>query len=324
MVGIAGIGVAFPEKVVSTWETYAEPNGLRRDIWERMGCHSTYVLELPQTPTDLAVEAARQALGEANVQPEEIDVIISNNYNSEYLYWQTSAKVQDLLGCENAFTFDIFGGCNAVGPVVRAALDLFAADDSVKTALLVLTEAVSGETWPQFISDGACVLVLKRDHPDLVLLSHSQVSNIFPSFQRLPIGGTETPFTTDLVLVGNVYRNFEFSAAQYRQEIKPIIYPSCKQSIEEAVHKAGYEMNDLAQVFFVHQQKNVNQKMLEMFDMSPDLSPIDYIDDMGHVSGSDVFICLKRSIQDGRVHKGDVMAFEVMGLMDFHGWVIKY
>ncbi|UNL86791.1 3-oxoacyl-[acyl-carrier-protein] synthase III C-terminal domain-containing protein [Priestia koreensis] len=324
MVGIAGIGVAFPKKIVDTWETYAKPGGMRKDIWERMGCHSTYVLEPPSTPTDLAIEASKKAFAEAGIDPEEVDVIICNNYNSEYLYWQTSAKVQNLLGCHNAFTFEIFGGCNAVGSVIRASIDLFEQDDSIKTCLVVLTEAISGETWPQFISDGACVLVLKRDYKHLEFLSHSQVSDIFPTMQRLPIGGTASPFTKDIIFEGNVYQNFEFSAVQFRQEIKPLIYPSCKKVIDESLEKAGYTTADLSQIFFVHQQKYVNKSMLEMFNLPTDLSPLDYIDDMGHVSGCDVFICLKKALNDGKIQKGDIMSFAVMGLMDFHGWVIRY
>lgn len=324
MVGIAGIGVAFPEKVVDTWETYAKPNGLRRDVWERMGCHSTYVLEQPLTPTDLAVQAAKQAMLEAEIVAEDVDVIICNNYNSEYLYWQTSAKVQCLLGCDNAFTFDIFGGCNAVGSAVRSAYDLFEQDDSINACLIVLSEAISGETWPQFISDGACVLVLKRNCEELEILAHSQVSDIFPTMQRLPVGGTVTPFSKDMTFDGNVYSNFEFSALQFRQEIKPLIFPSCKKTIEKSLAKAGYSTSDLSQVFFVHQQKYVNQSMLEMFNLPSNLSPVDYIDDIGHVSGCDVFICLKRAMKEGRVKKGNLLSFAVMGLMDFHGWVIRY
>ncbi|MGH1143307.1 3-oxoacyl-[acyl-carrier-protein] synthase III C-terminal domain-containing protein [Bacillus pseudomycoides] len=324
MIGIAGIGVTFPDKVVDTWERYAQPNGIRKDIWQRMGCHSTYVLEPPLTPTDLAVQAANKALLEAKVNKNEVDLIICNNYNSEYLYWQTSAKIQSLLGCENAYTFDVFGGCNAVGSVVRSAIDIMSQDSSVQNCLLVFTEAISGETWPQFISDGACALLLKREYSDLVFLSHSQVSDIFPSFQRLPVGGTAKPFEKDMKFSGNVYENFEFSAENFRKEIKPIIYPSCEKAIREAIHKSGYKISNIDQIFLVHQQKYVNEKILEMLDLDLNLSPIDYIDDMGHVSGSDVFICMKRAIEDGRIKKGDLLVFAVMGLMDFHSWVIRY
>ena len=57
--------------------------------------------------SDLAVEAARDALADAGITPEQLDMILLGTDSPDYTTPATSVVVQHKLGAVNAGTFDI-------------------------------------------------------------------------------------------------------------------------------------------------------------------------------------------------------------------------
>ena len=61
--------------------------------------------------SDLAVEAAKNALADAGITPEQLDMILLGTDSPDYTTPATSVVVQHKLGAVNAGTFDIGCAC---------------------------------------------------------------------------------------------------------------------------------------------------------------------------------------------------------------------
>lgn len=322
--GIAGIGVALAESRVDPWKEIAPAAGMKESLRDYLGCYSVPIANGQESPSHFALTAALRALEEAGICPSEVDVVISNNITSDYLDWQMSGYLASELGIEDVTTFDIYAGCNSAGIAYQAAMAIMKADPSVGTILIALSEHLGGGTFPQFIGDGGCAWVLRRGHADLTLVDFSNINAEMPRLGLLPEGGVINPFTPESRFDGEWQDNVEFNMDAYKQELKPIFVPMCASPFLEVCEKAGIAPDEVDRIFLVHQQKEFNRKLIAHLGVDESKTPLHYIHDMGHISGFDVFICLKRAMDEGLVVKDDLVGLVVMGLGELHAFLIRY
>ncbi len=84
------------------------------DEWiiKRTGISERRILE-DNTPTySLAVKAARQAINDSGLLPENIDLILLTTSTPDYLTPSTSCIIQKETGAENAAAFDLVAACS--------------------------------------------------------------------------------------------------------------------------------------------------------------------------------------------------------------------
>ncbi len=60
----------------------------------------------------MAIEAAREALASADVDPESIDALIVSTVTPDMLFPATACLVQDAIGAKNAWGFDLSAACS--------------------------------------------------------------------------------------------------------------------------------------------------------------------------------------------------------------------
>jgi len=110
---ITSVGHFLPEDKLTNFdlEKMVETN----DEWirTRTGIEERRILKDPEKATSyMAAEAAKEALEEAGVQPEEVDLIIVATVTPDYIFPSTACLVQDAIGAKNAFAFDLSAACS--------------------------------------------------------------------------------------------------------------------------------------------------------------------------------------------------------------------
>ena len=82
------------------------------DEWisSRTGIRERHLVK-DETTAGLSLEAARQALAAAGVEPEELDMIVVGTLTGDYVTPSTACEVQAGLGAVNAVAFDINAAC---------------------------------------------------------------------------------------------------------------------------------------------------------------------------------------------------------------------
>ncbi len=110
-VAITGIGAKAPERIVTNHDIakLVETN----DEWiiERTGIRERRFAAEGEALSHYAIPAARIALEQAKVAPEEIDLIIVCTLTPDMVFPCTAALVGDALGAKNAAAYDLSAGC---------------------------------------------------------------------------------------------------------------------------------------------------------------------------------------------------------------------
>lgn len=111
-VGIIGIGSCVPERVLTNSDLEKMVDTSDEWIVQRTGISERRILD-KDTPTyTLAVEAARQAIKDSGIRPEQIDLILVTTSTPDFLTPSTSCIVQKETGAVNAAAFDIMAACS--------------------------------------------------------------------------------------------------------------------------------------------------------------------------------------------------------------------
>lgn len=170
MESIIGTGAAFPERYVTNEELAARVDTSDEWIRSRTGIASRCIVE-KETAVSLAVEAARKALENSSVLPEEIDLIITATGSSEQIFPCTACEVQAQIGAVSAGCFDLNAACTGFVSAYQMAVGQLRAG-LAKNVLIIGTEALSHLVdWDDrstciLFGDGAGAVLVTTDGAD--------------------------------------------------------------------------------------------------------------------------------------------------------------
>lgn len=164
---IRAVGAGLPERRVSNEELSRSLDTSDEWIRSHTGIGWRHIIAPGQATSDLAVQAARQALERAELTPAEIDLIIVATTSPDYFGCPaTACIVQHKLGASRAGTFDLVAACSGFIYGLAAAKGMLLTG-SAKRALVIGAEALSRITdWSDrntcvLFGDGAGAAVLE-------------------------------------------------------------------------------------------------------------------------------------------------------------------
>lgn len=163
-----GFGAALPKQCVSN---DALPRDLdTSDEWisRRTGIKQRYIAEESdgETTASLATAAAREAMKDAGVSPEDIDLIVVATATGDFTFPATATVVQRDLGVKQGAAFDVNAACSGFIYVIDI-VDSFIKCGKARCALVIGAETFSKVVdWHDrstcvLFGDGAGAVVLK-------------------------------------------------------------------------------------------------------------------------------------------------------------------
>lgn len=323
-VGIAGIGVYYPETKVHTLEE-ARKVDLPDRVYDLINVKTIFKAEDHVHSSHLSLLGAERALEDANMEAGEIDLIIASGIFKDFYKWKMSNFLKDGLGAKNAMTIDVDGGCAAFYQSTELAFDQIRADTGINTVLIASGERLFGYGWPTFLSSGGQAIILKRGHEDFNYLGFS-TSNLIEHHEVgfFVKGGTEQPFAPGMEWHKKLTDNVAVDADNYYDNVKPIVIPRFKEVAEHVMGQCGVTISDIDYMVTVHQQHNLPDRILKELGR-PDLaSTKDYAVDLGHFSGADNYITLDLARSEGKIKKGDLILNLGLGACAWFASLIKY
>ncbi len=137
-------------------------------IYERTGIKRRYRAAKDEYTSDLGFKAAEQALKNANLTAQEIDLIIVATTTPDNIFPATAVKIQQKLNIENICAFDVQAVCSGFIYALTIA-DKFLKTGSAKKALVIGAETMSrimdwnDRTTCILFGDGAGAVVLSTE-----------------------------------------------------------------------------------------------------------------------------------------------------------------
>jgi 3-oxoacyl-[acyl-carrier-protein] synthase-3 len=173
---IIGTGSHLPARRVTNHELAQTVDTSDEWITTRTGIRQRYLAEAGQTTSDLALQASKQALDTAGVEPADIDLIIVATTTPDQVFPSTACLLQNKLGNKGAIAFDVQAVCSGFVYALAIA-DNFIRAGQVRTALVVGAETLSRILdWNDratcvLFGDGAGAIVLRADDTPGILAS---------------------------------------------------------------------------------------------------------------------------------------------------------
>lgn len=175
-IGIVGMGIHLPNKVVTNFDMEKMVDTSDEWIKTRTGISQRYLAEDDVSASDLGTEAAKKALEDAKLSPEDIDLIIVATATPDMFFPSTACIIQGNLGAKNAAAFDISAACTGFIYGITVAQQ-FISTGYYKTVMVVGTETLSRIVdWSDrstcvLFGDGAGAVILKQVEDGYGILS---------------------------------------------------------------------------------------------------------------------------------------------------------
>jgi 3-oxoacyl-[acyl-carrier-protein] synthase-3 len=139
--GIIGLGGYLPAGVLTNDELAQRFDVTPQWIFERTGIRQRHVVAADQRCSDLAVEAARRALADAQTAPDALSLVILATSTPDQLSPASAARVQHALGATRAGSFDLSAACSGFMYALTLACQLV--DSGQHERILVVGAEVS-------------------------------------------------------------------------------------------------------------------------------------------------------------------------------------
>ncbi len=140
--GILGTGFYVPEKIMTNADLEKIVETSDEWIVERTGIKERRIAEDNQPMSDLAMKAAQNALADAGVAAEDLDLIIVATLTSDRIIPSTACMIQNLLGAKHAAAFDLSAACSGFAYAASVAAQ-FIETGAYKKALVIGAETLS-------------------------------------------------------------------------------------------------------------------------------------------------------------------------------------
>jgi 3-oxoacyl-[acyl-carrier-protein] synthase-3 len=109
--GLRGTGSAVPERILDNEAMARLVDTSDEWIVQRTGIKERRIVAEDQSTSDLCIEASRKALADAELDAEELDLIVLATVTPDMHVPATACKIQAELGATRAFAFDLQAGC---------------------------------------------------------------------------------------------------------------------------------------------------------------------------------------------------------------------
>ena len=306
---IKGCGGYLPERVVTNNDLAKLVNTSDRWITERTGIRERRIAAEGELTSSMGALAARAALDDAGLAPEDIDLIILATSTPDQTFPATAVTIQAELGITHGAAFDMQAVCSGF-VFALATADSYLKSGQFKRALVIGAEAFSRILdWQDrstcvLFGDGAGAVVVEAQKLNGALTDRGILATSLRSDGRyrdkLYVDGGPSSTGT----VGHVRMD---GPEVFRHAVTKI-----SEVIDATLAQAGYKASDVD--WFVPHQ--ANKRILDGAARKLGLDParvIITVDKHANTSAASIPLALSQGRTDGRIKTGDLVLLEAMG-----------
>ncbi len=306
---VMGVGSALPRRVLTNAELALMVDTSDEWIVQRTGIRQRHIASDDETTASLGEAAARAALANAGLTPDDIDLIILATSTPNHTFPATSVEIQQRLGMRHGFAFDLQAVCSGFVYAVSVA-DLHIRCGMAKRVLVIGAETFSrildwsDRTTCVLFGDGAGAIVLEAAEAggttaDRGILASALRSDGTHKDKLYVDGGPSTTGT-----VGHL-----------RMEGKEVFKHAVgmiTDVVASTLSAGGVTAEDLD--WFVPHQANL--RIIDASAKKMGIAPskvVATVSEHGNTSAASVPLALAVAVADGRIRKGDLVLIEAMG-----------
>ncbi|HQN50522.1 MAG TPA: beta-ketoacyl-ACP synthase III [Phenylobacterium sp.] len=306
---VTGVGGYLPSEVVTNDDLAKVVETSDEWIQERTGIRQRHRASPDQAVSDLAVEAARQALERAGRTAADVDLIIVATTTGDLTFPATATIVQRKLGAPVGIAFDVQAVCSGFVYALSTA-DGFVARGRSKCALVIGAETMT--RLMDWTDRGTCVLF--GDGAGAVVLEPQAGQGTIDDRGLLGFALRADGTKQDLLYVdGGVSTNGQIGhlRMQGNQVFRHAVV-NISEAVIAAAADAGVEVSSV-DWFIPHQ---ANSRILEGVARRlgiDEAKVISTVAEHANTSAASIPLAMAKGVEDGRIKPGQLLLLEAMG-----------
>ena len=301
-VGIMGTGSYVPERILTNDDLAKIVDTNDEWITTRTGIRERRIAADDEATSDLAFKAAEKAIIDAEIDKNEIELIIVATMTQDHLTPSTAALVQDKLGIKAA-AFDVSAACTGFIYGFTAGYSFIKAG-IYKKVLVIGAETMSRVIdWEDrgtciLFGDGAGAVVLGEVETGGFLASHLAADGSGACELIVPAGGSRKAATAETIENREVYLKMN------GREIFKFAVKAFPESVENVLTQQNLIADDI-DIFIPHQANvRIIESIAKRFKQPLDKFFVN-LHKYGNTSGASIPIALDEASKEGRFKKSD-------------------
>jgi len=300
--GILGAGSAVPPRVVTNDDLAARMETSDEWIASRTGIRARHFAEPGMVTSDLAAEAARNALAHAGLTASDLDLIIVASSTPDYpgSFPSTATVVQHKLGAVHAAAFDLGAVCSGFAYALHVAAQMVMSGANRHVVVVGAETLSSVLNW-----DDRSTAVLFGDGAGAVVVGEvSEGGYLGGVLGADGSGGPALCIPRSGDCPGTIFQN--------GKEVYKFAVTIMGEIALQAVEAAGLSPSDID--FLIPHQANIRiiDKAAERMGL-PREKVIVNLDRYGNTSAASIPLALDEAVESGRIQPGHLLVFVGFG-----------
>jgi len=306
---VVGLGSYLPSRILTNEELAATVDTSDEWITQRTGIKERHIAAPGETTSMLGEKAARAALADAGLGPEDIDLVIVGTSTPDYTFPSTATQIQAALGMTRGAAFDLQAVCSGF-VFALATAEKFLRSGSHKRALVIGAETFSrildwnDRTTCVLFGDGAGAMVLEARESEGslaergILTTHLRSDGRHRAKLHVDGGPSSTGTVGHLRMEGKEV--FRFAVGMVTDVVT------------DAFAATGFTAADLS--WFVPHQ--ANRRIIDMSAAKLGIAPEKVVATVhlhGNTSAASIPLALSVARDDGRIKRDNLVMLEAVG-----------
>jgi 3-oxoacyl-[acyl-carrier-protein] synthase-3 len=315
-VKITALGCYVPPRVLTNDDLEKMVDTNNQWILERTGISERHIADPDAATSDLAVEAARQALEQAGTDAAELDAILVCTVTPDMLFPSTACLVQNQIGATRAWGFDLVAACSGFLYGLTTAAHLVAAGTHNKV-LVIGSDTMSriidytDRSTCVLFGDGAGAMLIEPLAADedqrLGFIDFiGQIDGSGGDCLKMPAGGSRMPATIQTV---------EDRMHYVHQDGQQVFKYAVKKMFEVSsalLTRNGLSPKDVDLMIPHQANRRIITATADRLGLACDKVIIN-IDKYGNTTAGTIPLATRDAIETGRLKKGDLVLFAAVG-----------
>ncbi|HKR94022.1 MAG TPA: beta-ketoacyl-ACP synthase III, partial [Candidatus Angelobacter sp.] len=309
---ISALGTYVPPRLLTNADLEKMVETSNEWILERTGIRQRHIVEKGMATSDLAIEAAKEALRQRVLAPNEVEAIFLATVTPDMFFPATACIVQDKIGAKGAWGYDISAACSGFVYALQTAVK-FVESGAHKKVMAIGSDVMSSII--NYQDRATCVIF--GDGAGAVLVEPATDENCFIDFMHevdgsgacslyMPGGGSRNPSSHE-----TVDRKMHY-VHQDGQAVFKYAVRKMAETSEALLKRNGFTGKDVG-LFVPHQaNRRIIMSSAERLGLKEDRIIIN-IDEFGNTTAGTIPLALESARQQGRLKKGDLVLIAAVG-----------
>lgn len=310
---ITALGCYAPPDVLTNADLERMVDTSDQWIMERTGIRERHIAPQGMATSDLAVEAAREALSQRGIEASSLDAIIVCTVTPDMLFPSTACLVQDRLGAKGAWGFDLVAACSGFLYGLTTAAHLVSGGSHQRVMV------IGADTMSRIINykdrstcvlfgDGAGAMIVEPASPD----EHgfmgflNEIDGSGGDYLKMPAGGSRLPASHETI-DQDLHYVHQDGAQVFKYAVRKMFETS-----RDLLVRAKVRPEEVT-ILIPHQaNRRIIAAAAERLGIPCEKVLIN-IDRYGNTTGGTIPLATRDAIAQGRLKKGDLVLFAAVG-----------